>query len=182
MRAAALFAESLDLYREQRDTAGIAVAVTGVARIAWERGQRERAARLFGVVDALHEIVGLRPTGGADPRPGMRLAAQAFPDASAAGRALSIDLAADEAMRLASGLATTGPSAPSIASAHPGGLSEREAEVLGLIARGLTNAQAAERLFLSPRTVDAHLRRIYDKLGANTRADAVRFAGEHDIA
>jgi DNA-binding CsgD family transcriptional regulator len=60
-------------------------------------------------------------------------------------------------------------------------LSEREAEVLGLIAKGLTNAQAAERLYLSPRTIDAHLRRIYDKLGGISRVEAIRFAIEHRL-
>ena len=46
----------------------------------------------------------------------------------------------------------------------------------------LTNATFAERLFLSPRTVEAHLRRVYDKLGVASRAEAVRFAVEHGLA
>ena len=65
---------------------------------------------------------------------------------------------------------------------HPAGLSAREVEVLRLVAAGLTNAQAAERLYLSPRTVAAHLRRIYDKLGTSSRAEAVRFALAHGLA
>jgi DNA-binding CsgD family transcriptional regulator len=62
------------------------------------------------------------------------------------------------------------------------GLSRREAEVLRLVAAGLSNAEVAERLFLSPRTVDAHLRRIYPKLGVAGRAAAVRFAVDHGLA
>ena len=49
------------------------------------------------------------------------------------------------------------------------------------MAAGLTNAQAAERLFLSPRTIDQHLRSIYGKLGVNTRAAATAFAIDHGL-
>jgi DNA-binding NarL/FixJ family response regulator len=45
--------------------------------------------------------------------------------------------------------------------------------VLRLVAGGLTNAQVAERLYLSPRTVDQHLRSIYDKLGVDNRTAAI---------
>jgi DNA-binding NarL/FixJ family response regulator len=65
---------------------------------------------------------------------------------------------------------------------HPGGLSAREVEVLRLVATGLTSAQIARELFLSPRTVDTHLTSIYHKLGVNSRAAATRFALEHGLA
>jgi class 3 adenylate cyclase len=68
------------------------------------------------------------------------------------------------------------------AAASPGGLSAREIEVLRLVAEGLTDAQVAERLFLSRRTVNQHLRSIYNKLGVSTRAAATRFAVEHGLA
>ena len=74
------------------------------------------------------------------------------------------------------------PAVPTVAPVYPAGLSAREAEVLRLIAQGLTNAQAAERLFLSPRTVDQHLRSIYGKLSVENRAAATRFAVEHGLA
>jgi DNA-binding NarL/FixJ family response regulator len=61
----------------------------------------------------------------------------------------------------------------------PAGLTAREVDVLRLIAVGLTDAEAAERLFLSVRTVNAHLRSIYRKLGVGSRAAAGRFAAEH---
>jgi DNA-binding NarL/FixJ family response regulator len=63
----------------------------------------------------------------------------------------------------------------------PGGLSDREIGVLRLIATGATNAQVARQLFLSIRTVDAHLRSIYNKLGVTSRAAATRFAVENGL-
>jgi DNA-binding CsgD family transcriptional regulator len=54
-------------------------------------------------------------------------------------------------------------------------------EVLKLVAKGLTNAEVAKELFISPRTVNAHLNRIYNKLGSNSRVEATRFAIELDL-
>jgi DNA-binding CsgD family transcriptional regulator len=68
------------------------------------------------------------------------------------------------------------------AVSHPNRLPwDREMEVLQLAAAGLTNGQIADRLFLSPHTVRAHLHHIYTKLDISTRAEAVRFTLEHDL-
>jgi DNA-binding CsgD family transcriptional regulator len=61
------------------------------------------------------------------------------------------------------------------------GLSERELEVLRLVAEGLTDARVAEGLYVSPRTVGFHLRSIYRKLGVPSRAAAVREAAKRDL-
>lgn len=61
------------------------------------------------------------------------------------------------------------------------GLTPREVEVLQLVAAGLTNAQAAERLNVTPRTINAHLTSIYSKTGVTSRAGAVRFAVDHGL-
>jgi len=58
----------------------------------------------------------------------------------------------------------------------PNGLTEREVEVLRLLARGLTDAQIAEALVISPRTVNAHLRSIYAKLNVTSRNAAAHYA------
>jgi len=55
-------------------------------------------------------------------------------------------------------------------------MTEREVEVLRLLAQGLTDPQIAERLMISPRTVHAHLRAIYRKLDVSRRSAATRLA------
>lgn len=64
----------------------------------------------------------------------------------------------------------------------PAGLTAREAEVLALIARGLTNQEAADRLVLSVRTVERHIANIYTKIDAHTRAEATTFALRHGLS
>jgi class 3 adenylate cyclase/DNA-binding CsgD family transcriptional regulator len=63
----------------------------------------------------------------------------------------------------------------------PAGLTAREVEVLRLVAAGLSDAEAARQLFLSVRTVNAHLRSIYRKAGVRSRAAAGRFAQENGL-
>jgi DNA-binding CsgD family transcriptional regulator len=61
------------------------------------------------------------------------------------------------------------------------GLTPRELDVLRLMARGLTDAEVAEQLFLSPRTVGTHLTSIYGKLGVSSRTAAARIAIERGL-
>lgn len=60
-------------------------------------------------------------------------------------------------------------------------LSDREIEVLRLIALGHTNGEIAEQLYLSVRTVETHRARIQQKLGVSSRAELVRYALDHDL-
>jgi DNA-binding CsgD family transcriptional regulator len=62
--------------------------------------------------------------------------------------------------------------------ANPAGLTARQLEVLGLVADGLTNAEIAERLTVSPRTAEHHVAAVLAKLGATTRREAARRARE----
>jgi non-specific serine/threonine protein kinase len=67
-------------------------------------------------------------------------------------------------------------------SGFPGGLTAREVEVIRCLAHGMTDHQIAEALVISPRTVNAHLTSIYNKLGLKSRAAATRYAIEHQLA
>jgi len=70
---------------------------------------------------------------------------------------------------------TAGPAPP------PDGLTQREAEILRLIARGLTNPEIAAQLFLSNHTIKTHISRIFAKTGSRDRAAAIGYAHRHNI-
>ena len=63
----------------------------------------------------------------------------------------------------------------------PAGLTDRQVEVLCLVAEGASNAEIAERLVISRRTAEHHVQHIYTKLGVSSRAAAALFAMEHDL-
>jgi DNA-binding NarL/FixJ family response regulator len=64
----------------------------------------------------------------------------------------------------------------------PAGLTEREAEVLRLVASGMANKEIAAELHLSAKTVSRHLTNIFNKIGVSSRAAATAFAFEHHLA
>lgn len=64
----------------------------------------------------------------------------------------------------------------------PGNLTRRQAEVLGMLAAGMSNKQIAAELYLSPATVERHLATIYAKLGLGSRVEAARYAIENGLA
>jgi HD-GYP domain-containing protein (c-di-GMP phosphodiesterase class II)/DNA-binding CsgD family transcriptional regulator len=64
---------------------------------------------------------------------------------------------------------------------HPQGLTGREVEVLRLAARGLTTAQIADQLYISPKTADHHIQHVYNKIGVSSRAAAMLWAVQHAV-
>jgi DNA-binding CsgD family transcriptional regulator len=112
-----------------------------------------------------------------DPNAARPLLAEVHAICEPLGAARALEQAAALAERLVSAAATAKPE-----QRVPGGLSARELDVLRLIAQGLTDAEAAERLFISRRTVSTHLSSIYSKLGVSSRHAATRFADEHGLA
>jgi DNA-binding NarL/FixJ family response regulator len=97
------------------------------------------------------------------------------------GRALTVDQAV--ALATAPAVSTLSPAPDPSRSAvpppDPTGLTDRELEVVRLVAQGLTNDQVAEKLVISRRTVNRHLNAIYTKLGTSSRTALVRYAIEH---
>jgi HD-GYP domain-containing protein (c-di-GMP phosphodiesterase class II) len=89
-----------------------------------------------------------------------------------------LDSDAAEAVLTAAGERTPGRRAAGL----PADLTPREAEVLRLLARGLTNKEIAARLEIAPKTAGRHIESVYMKAGVRTRAAATLFAVEHGIA
>lgn len=180
--ANAHFAEAIRMRLGLGDRRGVIESIEGIASVAASLDHVPVAATLFGAAHALREQIGAQL-----PEPDRllygpvietirRMLPQATFSASwNTGTRLSLPESADLALTAAQKIASD--------QERPAGvLSEREVEVLQLVAAGMTNGQVAERLFLSRRTVDAHLRRIYDKLELSTRAEAIRFAMERGFA
>jgi predicted ATPase/DNA-binding CsgD family transcriptional regulator len=178
-RARAQFGENLTLFKKRGDRGTLLMSMEGLACVAAAEGEALRAARLFGAAEAQMDVIDYRlvPQERAvlEPYRGSvrsRLGEAAWEEAVAEGGAMGLDRATAYA------LSKEKSSTPE----QPGGLTPREVEVLGLVAEGLTSVEVAQRLFLSPRTVDTHLTSIYHKLGVSSRAAAVRFALDHGLA
>jgi DNA-binding CsgD family transcriptional regulator len=92
--------------------------------------------------------------------------------------AMKMTPALERALALQERLSGRAPARPS----YPDGLSEREVEVLRLIARGQSNKQIAEELVLSVRTVERHIANVYAKIGASTKAQATAYAFSQNLS
>jgi predicted ATPase/class 3 adenylate cyclase/DNA-binding NarL/FixJ family response regulator len=176
--ATRLFAQGRALYAELQHLDGRAACLEGEAAAAFALGALERAVR------SLREAAALREAAGA-PLPArlQRELAQLLVSARAALGEGAWAAAWDEG-RAATPAAPRGdaqqPARPQ-KRVYPAGLTAREVEVLSLVARGMTDAQVAEALVVSPRTVNAHLGSIFAKLGVTSRTAAARFAFEHEL-
>ena len=127
------------------------------------------AARLLAVADAYHAMIEPRPH--REPLAPER-AAEALAEEARHGR---LDADAVAAVLEAAGQPVT-------RIERPCGLTEREAEVIGLLARGLQTKQVARALGISAKTADRHIQNAYAKIGVSTRAGAAVFAMEHGLA
>jgi predicted ATPase/DNA-binding CsgD family transcriptional regulator len=190
-RATSFYVESLAVSKELGDKACASESLDGLACIAGATGEPVRAARLFGAAEAMRDTLSEAVVFQHTPeeaawrepsraRARSRLGDAAWEDELSEGRAMGLKEAIEYAISPEIPSATT-QEQPST-SEPPAGLTRREVEVLGLVATGLTNAQVAERLFLSPRTVQRHLNSIYHKIGVTSRTAATRFALEHGLA
>jgi non-specific serine/threonine protein kinase len=188
-RALALYRESLLISWDQRDRWSVAVTLPALAEVLASLGDTEQAIRLFGAASSLGETIATRLVAAIPIVESYQqivsaargiLGEAAFESAWNGGQSLTGGEAIEEADRAVElRLQSPAPAAP--AEVFPAGLSKREVEVIRLVSAGLTNAQVADQLYLSRRTVDAHLRRIYDKLDLSSRATIVRFAQDHNL-
>lgn len=133
-------------------------------------GALPRAARVIAAADAFQAMTQERPH-----RPA-RTPADAARELTADAKAGRLDPDAATAVCEAAGEV-----ALRLRRAWPAGLSDREVEVLRLIARGRSKREAAAALTVSVSTVDTHVRHVYEKIGVSTRAGAAIFAMEHDL-
>ena len=107
--------------------------------------------------------------------------------AAAISRVASGEASLDEAIQTKVVAAVTAGAGPEPAASGPekaelpDDLTAREAEVLGLIAGGLSNQEIAERLVVSPATVKSHVNHLFAKIGARDRAQAVGYAYRHGL-
>ncbi len=192
-RAANLLTESLHLilesdHTDRRRIVTIAFCLAGFAAIWASHKENEKAARLLGAVEALLEdsdtphflyricraeykrtVATVRA----------HLDEATFTAAWAAGQAMTIEQAIAEAQPVT--LSAAKSSITSVGSRDPNALTAREKEVLRLLAAGMSDAQVAERLVISRRTVSTHLTAIYSKLGVNSRSAATRYALDHQL-
>jgi DNA-binding CsgD family transcriptional regulator/Tfp pilus assembly protein PilF len=156
-------------------------AMIGLGRVCHQAGQQDEALRQLRAALALATDIG-------NPQ---RLAAAEAALEEASGSPASGTTGSGATGPGSTGPGSTGPGstgsgAPGIGGAAaaplPGNLTSRQAEVLGLLAAGLSNKQIAAELYLSTATVERHLATIYRNLGLNGRVEAARFAIENGLA
>jgi predicted ATPase/DNA-binding CsgD family transcriptional regulator len=183
-RAAALQRQSLSLLKEPEERWYLSRSFEDLAVIAAAQRDFRRAARLLGASEVLREAIG------APIYPRLRaefdkavtatqaaLGQDSFAATWAEGRRLPLAEAIVEALDEGAGQATTTSArAPSAAK-----LTERELEVLRLLAEGHTDRESAAMLFISPRTVETHVTNFINKLGLSSRLAAVVYAARHGL-
>lgn len=199
-----LFSESLRIFRDLGNKRDIAYCLAALAGVLGATGKPDQAAVLFSAAQWLQNTISSnldhadlieyeRNLAAAQAQ----LSSEDWQRAWTHGQAITLDQAIDFALKSAAQQAheasppavpadtrpldaratgmldpmTTGPLSP-----NPFELTEREVDVLRLVAVGLTDSEVAERLLISPRTVQRHLSSVYSKLGVSTRTAAARLA------
>ncbi len=177
--AAAQFEESLTLFVEFGDRWFGGIVLVSAAFLAATIGDAERAVRLLAAADAIRTALRVPVWAGFRERHDRELAemrsalgddrfSAAWEDGTLISLGATVELVA--------------PARTDAATDAAEDLTGRELEVLALVADGLTDAEVAERLVVSIRTVHAHLRSIYRKIDVRSRSAATRYALEHGLA
>ncbi len=190
------YVQGLDCFRQAAalgvangDRRIIALALDSAAGVALAYRRPERAVRLLGTAAALRETAGI-PVDAPNLEAWQRsvaatcaaLGEAAFAAERAAGRERSVEEAIAEVVTLAAEGPHQEDAVAGAGARTDQGLSPREQEVLRLVAKGKTDAEIAETLFLSKRTVSTHLTNILAKLDLANRAEAAAWAVRHGLA
>ena len=130
----------------------------------------ERSARLLAAADVYHALTEARPH-----------RAALTPNEAAAGLLSEMNAGRLDREAVSAVLEVAGHGRRRITATRPAGLTEREIEVLRLVARGYSNKDIAKALAISARTAQHHVIHIYAKIGMSSRAAAALFAVEHDL-
>jgi predicted ATPase/DNA-binding CsgD family transcriptional regulator len=193
--AHALYEESLAITIEVSNKLHIASGLEGLASVDAsqdclpdEQGI-QWAVQLWGAAEALRETIGVPvpPIDLADYQRSIasvraRLPQQTFAECWAEGRTMTPEQAiAAQGYHTVPQVSMPVLTKTPAAQEYRAGLSAREIEVLCLVARGLTNAEIAQELVLSKKTVDAHLTHIFHKTNSDNRAAATAFAMRHGL-
>src|ERR687898_830073 len=189
-KARILHKESLALCHDLGDKMVASESLKGLACTAGAKGDAERTARLFGAAEALRDAVGYQQI----PRERdlrepyleasrSRLAEAAWEKAFMEGRAMGMEEAVEYALSKeeeTDPLTTPAPEEPSAGQALVA-LTRREEEVAALVARGLTNRQISEELFISERTIENHVSKILRKLELSSRTEIASWATQQRL-
>jgi predicted ATPase/DNA-binding CsgD family transcriptional regulator len=182
--------ESLVLRQRLGDQPGLAITLCNIAGLALAQEAWERATKLYAAADALLQQIHSRLS--VDIEDSFtrnvatlreKLGEAAFATAWQTGRAMKIAEVVAYALTIPA-VPVPPPPATLLRDKLPfalATLTAREIEVLRLVALGLSDAEVAATLVLSPRTVSTHLHRIYSKLDVPSRTAAARYATEHGL-
>jgi predicted ATPase/DNA-binding NarL/FixJ family response regulator len=167
------------LYQATGVLIGMVESLELLARIVWEHHDGQQAVQIIATTQAMREQLGLQLAPSDQEwqtallrATQQRLGQAVWQAAWNSGQKQSPEQAFAN-LRLAP---------PTLVASTPDSLTARELEVVQLLATGITDAHIAQQLHISTRTVNAHLRSIYSKLGVSTRSAVTRLVLEHGSA
>jgi predicted ATPase/DNA-binding CsgD family transcriptional regulator len=187
--ARARLQDSLKLSLKLNYKLNAAACLEGLAAVMAAQGEPVRAVWCMSAAEVVREVTGMPLLSWLQAMHEFTIASvrtqlgeQAFRHAWAEGRGMTPEqaLATQEPLTEPLSPLSLSPAVPS-SSPEAFGLTRRELDVLRQLSEGLSNAQIAERLVISPRTVDKHLVSIYGKLHVSSRTAAARFAHEQHL-
>ncbi|MFL5761878.1 MAG: tetratricopeptide repeat protein [Thermomicrobiales bacterium] len=186
-RAADLFRESFELNADEGDLPGLAWCLERLGFVAIRRGDPEQSVRLLAAAEVLAASIGIAHPDVPDEHDRLvamarvQLGEQAFARAWELGRSLPLPAAIAEAIEVGKSKSGTVPPVTPLGSPPPLVLTERQLQIVRLIAEGLSDQEIGDALFISRRTAMTHVSRILAKLGVPSRTAAVAYAYRHGL-